>query len=231
VDRISREKLKEQAGIFAGNMPASGMVIGLGSGSTAKYATLRIGERLRSGDLQDIVAIPSSEETASLATSLGIPLVTFRDCQRIDITIDGADEVNPRLDLIKGGGGALLREKVLAQASLKNIIIVDPSKISSQLGKHWPVPVEVLRFAVDLERIFLADLGATVKLREAEGEPYLTDEGNYILDANFGLIHDPERLALSLSQRAGIVEHGLFIGLATEVVVAGENGPEVLRRS
>jgi ribose 5-phosphate isomerase A len=204
----------------------SGMAVGLGTGSTAVWAIRALGERLGTGELRDVVAIPTSDASAREALALGIPLVTFDDRPVIDVTIDGADEVDPDLNLIKGYGGALLREKVVAQATRREVIVVDDSKPSPRLGSRCAVPVEVIRFACATERAFLEALGADVRLRTDGSEPFLTDEGNWVLDAAFGPIADPSALANALSGRAGIVEHGLFLGLAQDVLVATDGGIE-----
>jgi ribose 5-phosphate isomerase A len=217
--------LKQQAAEQAVGYVTSGMVVGLGSGSTVKFALEFLGAAVKSGKLERIVGIPSSRQTEGLANTLGIPLTTFEEHPRIDLTIDGADEVDPGLNLIKGGGGALLREKIVAQASKRNIIIVDESKLSPKLGTVWAVPIEVIPFALAVEMDFLQSLGARPILRE-EGDksPFITDEGNRILDAHFGPIEDVQGLAHQLNQRAGIVEHGLFLGMAAEVIVAEKKG-------
>lgn len=225
------DRLKQQAAWRAAEYVRSGTILGLGTGSTTRFALERIAELLKQGQLENILGIPSSLQTEALARSLGIPLTSFDAHSGIDLTIDGADEVDPRLNLIKGGGGALLREKVLAQASRRNIIIVDEGKLSPQLGSKWPLPVEVVPFALGVEMKFLHSLGAKVSLRKnSDGSPYRTDQGNAILDADFGPIADLEALARQLNQRAGIVEQGLFLGLATEVIVAGKNGISQLKR-
>jgi ribose 5-phosphate isomerase A len=208
------------------------MIVGLGTGSTTAFAVIRIGERLKSGDLKNIVGIPTSIRTEKLAGDLNIPLCSLDDQPDIDVTIDGADEVDPDLNLIKGGGGALLREKVVAQASRRNIIIVDQSKLSPCLGTHWAVPIEVIPFAVKTEENFLKSLGAAVTLRTAEGgQPYKTDQNNFILDANLGEIADPNGIAAKLNERAGIVEHGLFLGFASDVIVSAEDDIRHLKRN
>jgi ribose 5-phosphate isomerase A len=220
----SMERFKQQAAYEAVKQVTSGMVVGLGTGSTAKHAVIRIGELIRNGELKEIVGIPSSVQTEALAREAGIPLTTFDDHPRIDLTIDGADEVDPNLNLIKGGGGALLREKILAQASRRNIIIVDESKLSEQLGTLWSLPVEVIPFARRTEEGYLSSLGATPNLRTDEkGRPVLTDQNNLIFDAAFGPIEDPEGLAAKLNDRSGIMAQGLFIGLAHEVIIAGSD--------
>lgn len=204
----------------------SGMTVGLGTGSTAVWAIRALGERLADGRLRDVVAIPTSEASAAEANAVGVPLVTFDERTVIDLTIDGADEVDPALNLIKGYGGALLREKVVAQATRREVIVVDDSKPSDRLGARCHVPVEVLRFACAVEREFLASIGAEVALRRGDSGPYLTDEGNWILDATFGPIADAEALAGRLESRAGIVEHGLFLDLTHDLLVATPTGVE-----
>jgi ribose 5-phosphate isomerase A len=228
---INQDELKRQAARHAVEFIQSGMIVGLGTGRTAKYAMERIAKRMKNGQLKNILGIPSSIHTQRFARSLHIPLTTFEEHPEIDVTIDGADEVDPNLNLIKGGGGALLREKVLAQASRRNIIIIDDSKISPQLGSKWAVPIEIISFALPTIVDFLRLLGAAVSLRKNEdGSVYYTDQNNLIIDARFDPIADPEALGAALKQRAGIVEHGLFLGLATDVIAAGENGVRHFRR-
>ncbi len=201
------------------------MLLGLGSGSTASLAVRLLAERLRNGDLRDILCVPCSLETESLAFSLGIPLTCLEDHPVLDLTIDGADEVDPHLDLIKGGGGAMLREKIVAQSSLREIIIVDGSKLSTQLGSRRSVPVEMTPFGWGAQKAFLEGLGARISLRiTKDGAPFKTDQHNLVMDCDFGPIPDPAELAKILCARAGIVEHGLFINLASDVIVAGADG-------
>ncbi len=203
----------------------SGMAVGLGTGSTAIHATRRIGEMLYSGQLHDLVAFATSKATHAEAVRLGIPMIDDDLPVDLDLVIDGADEVDPALHVIKGGGGALLREKIVAQASRRVIIVADESKLSSRLGVHWPVPVEVLPFGWRAQARFLQSLGAVWTIRAtAGGRQFVTDSGNMILDCAFGPIDNPARLAEALAARAGIVEHGLFIGLATDLVVASPDG-------
>ena len=223
-------RLKQLAGEQAAALVESGMVVGLGTGSTAIFATRRIGERLRSGDLTDIVAIATSRTTDAAARDLGIFMLDDDIPRDVDITIDGADEVDPALDLIKGGGGALLREKIVAQASRRQVIVVDESKLSPRLGTHWALPVEVLEFGLQSHLRFLQALGAVVVIREKDGELFRTDQGNLILDCRFGPIADTPALAATLGARAGIVEHGLFIGIAHDLLVAGADGVRHIRR-
>jgi ribose 5-phosphate isomerase A len=228
----TQDELKQKASFRAVEFIKSGMVVGLGSGSTARFAVQRLAARIKAGELKNIVGIPSSAETERLARELAIPLTSFEQRQQIDINIDGADEVDPDLNLIKGGGGALLREKVVAQASRRNIIVVDESKMSPQLGTNWAVPIEVIAFARKVEEKFLISLGASVTTRSlGDGKYFITDQNNLILDAGFGQIADPAGLAALLAGRAGIVEHGLFLGLAGDVIVAGAEGIRHLQRS
>jgi ribose 5-phosphate isomerase A len=223
--------LKEQAARYGVQFVQSGMVVGLGAGSTAAFAMRRIGELLRDGKLESILGVPCSLEVEQTAMRLDIPLTTLEEHPVVDLTIDGADEVNPDLDLIKGGGGALLREKIVAQASRREIIVVDESKLSPVLGTCWVVPAEVVPFGWASHVPFLESLGARVALRaNPDGVQFKTDQGNLILDCNFGPIADPMRVAAQLSQRAGVVEHGLFLGLATDVIVAGDEGITHLKR-
>jgi len=225
-------ELKRQAGIYAADQVQSGMVVGLGHGSTAIHAVRRIAERIQSGDLSDILGIPCSAQVEADARALGIPLTTLEQHSVIDLTIDGADEVDPNLELIKGGGGALTREKIVAQASEQEIIIVDHSKLVPALGTGWAIPIEVIPFGYGSQQAFLEDLGASVKVRQkADGSTFITDQGNIILDARFGPLPDPAALATLLKARTGIVEHGLFIGLATQVIVADTVGIRVMKRS
>lgn len=222
-------QLKKRAAETAANMVESGMVVGLGHGSTALFAVQRIAERIKSGDLKDIVGVPCSKEMGEAAERLGIALATLEDHAEVDLTIDGADEVDPRLNLIKGGGGALLREKIVAQVTRREIIVVDESKLSPALGTKWAVPVEIVPFGWGAQRRFLESLGAAVSLRQTkDGSTFHTDQGNIILDANFGAIADPDELGAELDCRTGIVAHGLFLGLAERVIVAGAQGDSVL---
>lgn len=220
-----RTELKKQAGYFAAGLVQSGMVVGLGTGSTAIHAVRKIGERLRNSELKDIVGIATSIRTDAEARQLGIPLMDDSLPLNVDITIDGADEVDPQFNVIKGGGGAHLREKIVAQASKRFVIVVDEEKLSNRLGTLFDVPVEVLRFGWESQKRFLQSLGAAVQVRkDANGHEYKTDSGNLILDCQFGPIGDVARMATVLNDRAGIVEHGLFVGLATDVVIAGASG-------
>ncbi|QSQ13799.1 ribose-5-phosphate isomerase RpiA [Myxococcus landrumensis] len=204
-----------------------GMCVGLGSGSTAAFAVRRLAALREQGRLLDVSGVPTSRATEALARELGIPLITLDEHPTLDVTIDGADEVAPDLSVIKGGGGALLREKIVAQASRRVVIIADVTKLSPRLGTHWPVPVEVLPFGWRSQQQFLESLGARVVPRVREnGMPYLTDQGNRVLDCAWGPIDAPDALASRMAARAGIVEHGLFLREATDLVVAGPRGVE-----
>ena len=283
-----QDDLKKLAAEKAVEEIRSGMIVGLGTGSTVQFALEKIAQKIKSGELENIYCVPSSVRTEVEANRLGIPLLTFEEIVKrkmkydeggnkiindklkikkvnseentsdplpsnlsplaenvlasrlsplapIDLTIDGADEFaigDPeftegakRIDLIKGGGGALLREKILAQSSRRFVVIIDESKLSDHLGEKWAVPVEVIKFSASIEEEFLKSLGAQVNRRKnSDGTDYITDEGNYIIDTNFGIMKDPAKIADILDKRAGIVEHGLFIGIADEVVCACRNG-------
>jgi ribose 5-phosphate isomerase A len=222
---------KRQAAEKAVEYLEDGMIVGLGSGTTAQFALRRIGELVAAGKLGKIIGIPSSRQTSRIARRLGIPLGEINDFPEIDLTIDGADEVDPQLNLIKGGGGALLREKIIVQASKRVIISVDESKISTRLGKKWPVPVEVLPFSWKCEEQFLVSLAGKVMLRKTiSGKPYKTDQNNFILDVKFGQIKQLEELVKKLNERAGIIGHGIFLESATDIIVAGKKGISHLKR-
>jgi ribose 5-phosphate isomerase A len=220
------QALKRQAAQYAvSHFIQSDMLVGLGVGSTAIFAVRKLAELIEEGELKGISAIPCSLAIEQEARRLEISLVDFTPHTRIDVTIDGADEVDPKLNVIKGGGGALLREKIVAQATSREIIVVDQSKCSETLGTRWAVPIEVVKFGWQSQVGFLESIGGQPRLRSTEtGDPYTTDQGNYILDTNFGPIGDPRRLAETLKLRTGIVEHGLFIELVTDLVVASEDG-------
>ena len=206
-----------------------GQVVGLGSGSTATIAIRLLGERVRGG--LKIRGIPTSIASRDLAGQLGIPLVTFDEVQEIDVTIDGADEFDPALNLIKGGGGAMLREKIVAYASKQLVIVTDSSKQVPVLGK-FPLPVEVIGFAEALVAKKISDLGAKVVRRlDSSGKLYITDENHHILDCHFGRIADPATLARTLSEMPGIVEHGLFVGMASAVLMAKAGDVKEFRRA
>lgn len=220
---------KRVAGEHAATFVRSGMVVGLGTGSTAIHAVRAIGRRVRDEGL-DVQGVPTSQATGRAARRQKIPLTNLEEHPRVDLTIDGADEVDPKLNLIKGRGGALLREKVVAQASRRLVIIVDPSKVVPRLGAT-PLPVEVLRFGWNATRTRLQRLPSRARLREADGEPFVSDNKNYIIDCSFRRIRDARRLEGDINSIAGVVENGLFVGLATAVVVGHDDGTvKVLRR-
>lgn len=232
MNQLNVSQLKKQAAERAVDFVEPGMVIGLGHGSTAAFALRRIAQLLQEGQLYDIVGVPCSAEVEVNAQELGIPLTTLDAPPTIDLTIDGADEVDQDLNLIKGGGGALLREKIVAQASQREIIVVDETKLSPALGTQGPLPVEVSPFGWRSQASFLESLGAEVALRRRDDQTiFQTDQRNLILDCQFGPISDPTRLAARLQERAGILEHGLFLGLATDVIVGSEEGLRHMKRS
>lgn len=201
------------------------MIVGLGSGSTSTLFIEALGHSVQSGERTGIVGIPTSVPSERLARAVGITVIGFEEANTCDLTIDGADEFDPRLDLIKGLGAALLREKIVAQHSRRLVIIVDDSKRVSRLGQKAPLPVEVTQFGLPAHTRFLHALGCTPTLRERDGKPVVTDNGNFILDCRFADgISDPAALATTLAGRAGIVEHGLFLNLASSVIVAGTDG-------
>lgn len=208
------KKLAAEAGAA---LVKDGMVVGLGTGSTAAHFVRALGPRVKQG--LSIRGVPTSAATAALARTLGIPLVGFDQVSEIDLTIDGADEFDPRLALVKGGGGALLYEKVVAAASRRMVAVCDGKKKVDTLGR-FPLPVEVVPFGYEQVLRRLSALGAKVKLRQTGGEVFKTDGGHYILDAAFGAIPDPAALAQEIDRIVGVVEHGLFVGLCTEVIMA-----------
>ncbi len=227
----NQDILKQKSAEKAVEFVKSGMVLGFGTGSTFNHVLYVLADKLNSGELKNIVGIPSSEKTKKLANELNIPTDTLANNPSIDLTIDGADEVDEKLNLIKGGGAAHLREKIIAQASKQYVIIVDESKVSKSLGEKWAVPVEVIKMAIDVETEYLKSIGAEIKQRmDSEGNSLITDEGNYILDANFGVIKNPKKIAKKLEKRAGIVEHGLFLKMADYVVVADDKGIKILKK-
>ncbi len=216
------DDLKRQAAFHAVDSHVqSGMRLGLGTGSTSAHALVRIAEGLRSRKFTDLRGVPTSEGTAALARKLGIPLTTLEAAPRLDLYIDGADEVDPSFNLIKGLGGALLREKIIACAARRMIIIVDESKLVQRLGSQAPLPVEVLKFGWNTQERWLEALGCVPQLRLTDkGDIYLTDGGNYILDCRFpDGIREPASLEKTLNNRPGLLENGLFLGFAAEVVV------------
>jgi ribose 5-phosphate isomerase A len=208
------------------------MKLGLGTGSTVAFFLEALGERFRRGELPGIVGVPTSIHTELASTELGIPLTSLEAAVRLDLTVDGADEVDPRMDLIKGLGGALLREKMVAQVTQRLIIIIDEGKLVHRLGSKGPLPVEVVPFAWESHLPFFEALGAQTEMRrEADGRPYTTDNGNYLLHCRFPQgIPDPPALQDIMARRAGIVDSGLFLDLADEVMVGGGGEVRLISR-
>ena len=231
MNATDRDELKRAAALRAIEEVEDRMVVGLGTGSTAAFVVEGLAARVADG--LHVVGVPTSERTAAQARRLGIPIATFAEHQRLDLTIDGADEVAlGTLDLIKGLGGALLREKIVAAASNRLIIVVDQEKLVERLGEHTPVPVEVTQFGWQVTAVKLAGLGCTPQRRYTSGEqPYITDGGNYILDCRFGPIADPSIIERRITKIVGTVESGLFVGRTSVVVVASTTGVEVLTTS
>ena len=223
---------KQAAAEWGASLVQSGMVLGLGSGTTSALMVQAIGRKLREGTLRDIVGVPSSSAIAAVARESGVPLATLDERPALDLNLDGADEVDPNLDLIKGLGGALLWEKIVATAAREVVILVDDSKLVSRLGTKAPLPVEVVPFGWKCHLAFIVSLGGAPTLRlEPDGKPFVTDEGNYILHCRFeGGIADPVGLEAKLLGRAGIVGTGLFLGVAHRVIVGKPDGVEVLTR-
>ena len=224
----AQQQFKQAAAESAVTLVEDGMILGLGTGSTAKLAVDALGKRVAGG--LRVTGIPTSEATAAQARSLGSPVSTLDEHPEIDLTIDGADEVEAgTLNLIKGRGGALLREKIVASASKGLAIIVDDSKQVERLGSKFAVPVEVVPFGWRATARKLEALGAKAELRSAaDGKPYITDGGHYIVDCKFAPITDPPKLDRELNSIVGVVEHGLFLHMATQVIVAGQDGVKVL---
>ena len=208
-----------------------GMKLGLGTGSTARHFVDLIGEAVKRG--LDVVGVPTSEATFRQAQALGVPLATLDEIAELDLTVDGADEIDPALRLIKGGGGALLREKIVASSSRRMVAIADSTKRVARLGR-FPLPVEIVPFGLAstrrrVERAAASvGLGGAIELRRRDGAIFVTDGGHYILDCAFGAIPDPDALNQALAAVCGVVEHGLFIGMATTAIFAGPNGIELL---
>ncbi len=220
------EALKRMAGEKAAEEIKDGMVVGLGTGSTVKYTIMRLGEMVRGG--LDIIGIPTSKATESLARSVGIRIGTLDEYGSIDLTIDGADEVDENLNLIKGGGGALLREKMVAYYSKYEIIVVDERKLSKYLG-GFPLPVEVTTFGYKRTMKTLEGFGCVPKLRIKNDEIFVTDNGNYIIDCKFERIDNPANLNIELDAIPGVVENGLFVGMVNEVIAGTKNGVKILK--
>jgi ribose 5-phosphate isomerase A len=229
------EAQKRAAAARAVDFVQPGMRLGLGTGSTARYFVERLAERVRAG--LDLIAVPTSEATRADAERLGIPLTTLDETPALDLTVDGADEIGPDLSLIKGGGGALLREKIVASASAEMIVIADASKWVPELGR-FPLPIEVVPFGLAATRLAIEKAAAAVGSRgkitlrqRSDGHAFVTDGGHWILDAALGRIADPKALSDRLADIAGVVEHGLFIGMARAAIIAGHDGVRVIERA
>jgi ribose 5-phosphate isomerase A len=231
---VDMEALKRQAAARALEQVRDGMKLGLGTGSTAKLFVDLLGEKVRAG--MRVIGVPTSEATRAQAERCGIALTTLDEVDQLDLTVDGADEVDPALNLIKGGGGALLREKIVAAASDRMIVIADDSKWVDPLGRY-PLPVEVIPFGLGairhaMEKAFAASgvSGQMVLRKGRDGHVFVTDGGHWIIDGHLGRITDAPRLAGLLNAIPGVVEHGLFVGLASTVILAGANGIRVVER-
>jgi len=230
MDPSVQNQWKKDAAEAAAKLVADGMVVGLGTGSTSTYFIAALGRRIAEGNLR-IAAIPSSEQTAAQARSVKIPLTSFAQHVQIDLTVDGADEIEKKtLYLIKGHGGALLREKIVAAASKRMIVIADETKLSERLGSRVSVPVEVVQFGWEATRSRLGELGGKAVLRLGKDDkPFVTDGGNYIVDCAFGPMENPKETAHHLDHVVGAVEHGMFLKFAKEVFVGGRDGVAILR--
>ena len=228
---MDARQLKVEAARAALAHVGEGMRLGIGTGSTAEEFVRLLAEKVGAG--LTVVGVPTSERTAALCLELGVPLTSLEEAPELDLTVDGADEIGPELTLVKGGGGALLREKIVAAASARMIVIADRSKVVETLGR-FPLPIEVNRFGLRATEIAVGKaaralgLGGPVTLRMTGAQPFVTDGGHFILDASFGRIPDPRALSDALHAVPGVVEHGLFIGLASAAVVAGEGGIETV---
>jgi ribose 5-phosphate isomerase A len=220
------DRLKKMAAVSAVKEVQDGQIVGLGTGSTARFAIIELGRRIREEEL-DILGVPTSIATEELARKSGIPLTTLQEHEVIDIDIDGADQVDQHLNMIKGGGGAHTREKLVALSSKKLIIIVDESKLTDEL--NIPVPVEVLPFAWRPVAKRLEGLGCSPALRTTSGAPFVTDNKNFIVDCDFGIIKNPQKLEREINTITGVIENGIFAGMACEVHVGSDKGVRILK--
>jgi ribose 5-phosphate isomerase A len=232
MDLSERQQWKKIAAEAAAKLVEDGMVVGLGTGSTAALFVSALGRRISEEHLR-ISGIPTSEQTAAQARGLKIPLTSFAECAQIDLTVDGADEIETgTLYLIKGHGGALLREKIVAAASRRMIVVVDETKLSERLGTLAAVPVEVVQFGWEATERRLGELGGKPALRRGnDGKPFVTDSGNYVIDCAFGPMENPKEIAHHLDHVVGSVEHGMFLKFASEVFVGGRGGVSILRKT
>jgi ribose 5-phosphate isomerase A len=229
MSKPSSDELKKHAALSALDEIQDGMIVGLGTGSTASHFIRGLGERVQDG--LRVLGIPTSEASRILAAEVGVALTTLKDHPEIDITVDGADEVSPQLDLIKGLGGALVREKIVAHASRRMIVVVDETKIVEKLGRRAPIPVEVVPFAVDCVVAQLVRWKGQVTLRERAGKPFISDNGNYILDWQHGEIDEPYIVEKQLKAITGVVDSGIFAKVAEEVIVAESSSIRKISRS
>jgi ribose 5-phosphate isomerase A len=225
---LEEEDMKKMAGEKAVEYAEDGMTLGLGTGSTVEYTLRKLGELVKDG--LKIKGIPTSMHTRKIAKECNIPLTTLEENPEIDLTIDGADEVDSNLNLIKGGGGALTREKIIAYYSKKEIIVIDETKIVKALGIDFSLPVEVVKFGWTSTKKALEGFGCTAELRKIINDPYLTDNSNYILDCDFERIEEPEQIEKDINSIPGVVENGLFIGLVDEVIVGSKQGIMTLEK-
>jgi len=222
------DELKRMAAVAALDEIRDGMVLGLGTGSTASHFIRELGARVRSG--LRVVGIPTSEDSQRLAQEVGVPLTTLRAHPEIDVTVDGADEVSAALDLIKGLGGALVREKIVAHASERVIIVVDETKLVDKLGRRTPIPVEVVPFAVDSVGAQLLRWGGEGKVRQKDGRPFVSDNGNFVLDWGHGIIEEPHIFEKQIKAITGVVDSGIFARVADLVIVATASAIHKLHR-
>jgi len=227
-----REDAKRRAASEAAGYVEDGFVVGLGSGSTAAYAIREIGRRVREEGLR-VLGVPSSYSAFLLAVKSGIPLTTLNEHPILDLDIDGADQIDRRLNLIKGMGGALTREKIIAASSRKFIVVADETKLTSSLGEGQPIPIEILPFALPLVIDRIRRIGGRPKLRERKdgSGPYITDNGNFILDVDFGAVDEPAKLEMRLKGIPGVIETGLFLGMAQEAIIGTKDGIKVVRKT
>ena len=225
---LEQEEMKKLAGEKSVEFIEDGMILGLGTGSTVEYMLKKLGEEVKKG--LKVKGIPTSMHTKKVAKECNIPLTTLDENPEIDLTIDGADEVDSELNLIKGGGGALTREKLIAYHSKKEIIIIDDTKVVKALGIDFPLPVEVLKYGWSSTKKTLEKFGCEIELRQIMNEPFITDNSNYILDCDFERIDEPEQLEKDINCIPGVVENGLFIGLADEVIVGSKQGLMTLEK-
>jgi ribose 5-phosphate isomerase A len=224
-----REALKRKAGEAAAELVQDGMVVGLGTGSTVRYFIEALGKRVAAG--LKVQGIPTSESSAKLARSLGIPLTSLDEKAVVDLTVDGADEFDAQLRLIKGGGGALTREKIVAKASKRMVVVADEGKQVKELGSTFPLPIECIAIAKAPLMRRLQELGATAKVREVDGKPFLTDNGHLVVDAKFARIEYPEAIEQAIETMPGVLACGLFLGLCESVLVGTEDGVRTVKRA